>query len=113
MINRMYVGPMSVMESYGHESEFGGTFIFARRPAARNRGASTREKRYTSRSCDRISIECSVSGATLSPCSRTNIALQASDLYDVPGRCKINHQGISWAAIKICRRNVTYLALTQ
>lgn len=53
------------MESYGHESEFGGTFIFARRRPVRNRVASTHGKRYTSRSCDRISIECSVSGATV------------------------------------------------
>lgn len=29
MINRIYVGSMSVMESYGHESEFGGNIYFS------------------------------------------------------------------------------------
>lgn len=36
---------MSVMESHGRESEFGETFIFARRPAARNRGEPLLAKR--------------------------------------------------------------------
>jgi len=48
MINRTCIRPMSVMESYGHEREFGGTSIFARRPAARNRRASTNGKIYFS-----------------------------------------------------------------
>jgi len=48
VINRTSVGLTSVMESYGHEREFGGTSIFARRPAARNRRASTNGKIYFS-----------------------------------------------------------------